>query len=95
MNTEYKLMDVPEMNYKAKDLDEEGRPAPRGEMCIKGFEVFKGYYKDGGKDEGSNEEGWLHTGDIVQINCNGSIKIIDRKKNIFKLSHGEYVAKKI
>ena len=92
-STEYKLFDVPEMNYCSKDLDSEGRSLPRGEMCIRGPGVFKGYYKDEEKTkEAVDGEGWLHTGDIVQINLNGTVKIIDRKKNIFKLSHGEYVA---
>jgi long-chain acyl-CoA synthetase len=44
-NTEFKLVDVPEMNYTSKDIID-GEHCPRGECCIRGPGVFLGYYKD-------------------------------------------------
>lgn len=81
----------------------------QGEVCVKGTNVFQGYYKDLAKTEETiDEQGWHHTGDVgmwlpvsnvlkVEVFLfnavfqNGTLKIIDRRKHIFKLSQGEYI----
>lgn len=84
--TYYKLMDVPEMNLDAKRDN-------RGEICVYGTNIFMGYYKDEEKTkEALTEDGWYRTGDIGSWDKNGTLKIVDRVKNIFKLQQGEYIA---
>nr|XP_061793516.1 long-chain-fatty-acid--CoA ligase 1-like isoform X2 [Nerophis lumbriciformis] len=80
-----KLVDVAEMNYLAVNGE--------GEVCVKGPNVFHGYLKDPEKTaETIDADGWVHTGDIGKWLPNGTLKIVDRKKHIFKLAQGEYIA---
>lgn len=74
-----KLIDVPELGYFAKEK--------AGEVCIRGTNVFKGYYRMPEQtQETLDSEGWLHTGDIGRWTNQGTLKIVDRKKHIFKLA---------
>ncbi|GMP48274.1 hypothetical protein CsSME_00015684 [Camellia sinensis var. sinensis] len=83
---ETRLESVPELGYDAL------ASVPRGEICLRGKTLFSGYHKRQDLTEDVFMDGWFHTGDIGEWQPNGAMKIIDRKKNIFKLSQGEYVA---
>ncbi len=85
---EYKLADVPELGYYTTD-----KPYPRGELCYKTEFAIRGYYK---QPEATaqlfDEEGFTRTGDIVEERGTDHVVIIDRRKDVLKLSQGEYVA---
>ncbi|GAB2215104.1 hypothetical protein Drorol1_Dr00019479 [Drosera rotundifolia] len=87
-----KLVSWEEGGYTISD-----KPMPRGEMVIGGYSVTLGYFNN---EEKTNEVykvdergmRWFYTGDIGQFHPDGCLEIIDRKKDIVKLQHGEYIS---
>ena len=88
-----KTRDIPEMGYSAKDKE-----GCRGELMISGINIFRGYFQneektretllyDTEEDRRNGVNPWIATGDVVCIDREyGTVKIVDRAKNIFKLS---------
>ena len=65
------------MKYFSTDKDKHGNWQPRGEICLRGPSVFKGYYKNLEKTaETIDNDGWLHTGDVGLIRQNGALKVL-------------------
>lgn len=74
-------------------VDVEIKIAEDGEILAKGPNIMKGYYKMPEKtEEAIDDEGWFHTGDIGHLDEDGWLFVTDRKKSLFKLSTGKYVA---
>lgn len=99
-NTKHKLKSIPEMDYKITDekvVELNGRQfkvnCPRGELLLKGPSVFSGYWKDEAKTKESFVDGWFTTGDVGEYDpVTKQLKLIDRKRGIFKLSQGEFIS---
>ncbi len=73
-------------------LGQELKLEPDGEICVKGPSVMMGYYKHPDLTAEVLIDGWLHTGDIGQMEDQKFLRITDRKKELFKTSGGKYVA---
>ena len=89
--SEIRLVDWTEAGYRNTD-----KPNPRGEIYIGGNNVALGYYKQPELTEAEfktiNGVRYFASGDIGEMFPNGTLKIIDRKKDLVKLSGGEYVS---
>jgi len=66
--------------------------ADDGEILMKGNHIMMGYYKNDEMTKKTIVNGYLHTGDIGEIDDEGFLTITDRKKEMFKTSGGKYIA---
>jgi long-chain acyl-CoA synthetase len=66
--------------------------AEDGEILVRGKSIMNGYYKDKEETNASIIEGWLHTGDIGELDNEGFLKITDRKKSLVKTEGGKYIS---
>ncbi|OBI41332.1 oxidoreductase [Mycobacterium kyorinense] len=86
--TEYKLVDVPELNYFTTD-----KPHPRGELYVKASNVIPGYFRHPELTaQIFDDDGFYKTGDIMEELGPDRLKYLDRSNNVIKLSQGEFVA---
>lgn len=81
---------IPVPSTLCKIIDDDGNEVAlgeRGELCVKGPQVMKGYWqRQDATDEMLDAEGWLKTGDIAIIQADGFLKIVDRKKDMIIVS---------
>lgn len=70
----------------------EVRIAEDGEILVRGDNVMKGYWNDPEATERTIRNGWLHTGDVGEIDRDGYIKITDRKRDFIKNSGGDMIS---
>ena len=70
----------------------EVRIASDGEVLIRGRNVMHGYYRDPQATAAALEDGWLHTGDVGELDAAGFLRITDRKGEIFKTGTGKWIS---
>jgi long-chain acyl-CoA synthetase len=76
---------IPLPGFTVKILDQEHQEIARGELgeiCVRGPNVMKGYYRRPDLTAETVRDGWLHTGDIGRMDADGNVYVVDRKKDM-------------
>ena len=88
---EIKIVDVPELGYRASGLPPGENP--RGEVLVKTPTMVEGYFRnDEATEKAFDEEGYFITGDLAELLPDGRIRLIGRRKFVKKLLNGEFVS---
>lgn len=80
---------VPSTDMRIADLSEPSKDVPigvAGELCVRGPQVFCGYWKQPGETATMLRDGWLHTGDVAVMDHQGFVTIVDRKRDVILAS---------
>ena len=84
------MVGVPMPGTECRVIDEAGNALPTdtpGELCVRGPQVMKGYWNRPEETAAViDEEGWLRTGDVAQMDARGFFRIVDRKKDMILVS---------
>jgi long-chain acyl-CoA synthetase len=70
----------------------EVRLAPDGEILVRGPSVMLGYWQDAAATAATIVDGWLHTGDLGELDAAGNLRVVGRKKELIVLSTGKNVS---
>ena len=80
---------VPGTDVRIADLEDASRDVPfgaSGELCVRGPQVFQGYWQQPEETASMLRDGWLHTGDIAVMDREGFVTIVDRKRDVINAS---------
>ncbi|MBP8954460.1 MAG: AMP-binding protein, partial [Armatimonadetes bacterium] len=74
---------LPEIEVTIRDDDFNVAPVDvPGELCVRGRNVMKGYWRDEERTAETIRDGWLLTGDVATVDADGYLRIVDRKKDM-------------
>ncbi len=80
---------LPSTEVRFVDVDDPSQVVPfgqTGELCIRGPQVFAGYWGQQAESATMLRDGWLHTGDIAVMDSDGFVTIVDRKRDVILAS---------